>query len=131
MTEYELVDLSMSGLAHLAISAMGFITVFSGYVIVAFVAGNRLPNGIAWCLTGVYSLFQLSPIWGVVAGLNRINRSTTEYVATYPDGVAFGTDPTGVTGVAIALTFLPFMVAWVGSVLYMHAYVRRQAESDA
>jgi len=131
MTEYELVDLNMSGLAHLSTSAMGFISVFSGYVIVAFIAGRKLSSGIACSLTVVYSLFQISPVWGVSAGVRRMNRSIEEYVASYPDGIAFGTDPTGVAGLGLVLTFLPFLLAWFGSVLYMHAYVRRQVESNS
>jgi hypothetical protein len=63
MTEYELVDNAMSYF-NTALTAFGmYITVMSGYVITAFVAGERLSRTQTWlvsvlffCTAGIFTI---------------------------------------------------------------------------
>jgi len=127
MTEYELVDLSMTALAHLSTSGLGFASITFAYLLATFVVGRKLSRGIAICMSGIYTLTLFGPMMGMVGALWRMNWTTSEYLRLYPEGSAFG-DGSGVSGVSFVLTLFPFVLGWAASVIYLHAYMRRKPQ---
>ena len=127
MSEYELVDLALSSLGHLGTSALYCTTMIFAYLVAAYIIGTKLPQGILWFLTFVYTTALISPLYGMRAGISAYNNTVREYVASYPDGLAFIRSASSMISVPVEyLTFLPILLSWLGSVAFMHFYMRRR-----
>ena len=130
MTEYELVDLSMSAQANLATAGLGFASITFAYLVAVYVVGRKVSPAIAVCLSGIYTLTLLGPIMGMIGSIDRMDWTMSEYVRLFPEGSAFGGED-GISGVAFALTLFPYISGWGASVVYLHAYIRGKPQSKS
>jgi hypothetical protein len=127
MSEYELVDLALSSLGHLGTSAPYCTTMIFGYLVAAHMIGDKLPQGVLWFLTFVYTTALISPLYGLRAGIGAYNNTVREYVSSYPDGSGFIRSASSMISAPVEyLTFLPILLSWLGSVVFMHLYMRRR-----
>ena len=106
---------------------MGFLSAIVAYVVAAHFVGKSLPQIVAIAISFTYSLFLIGPALGVYGAINRISFIRAQYFLAYPDGSAFSPGNTGL----LVLALIPLVVGWVGSLLYLHAYVRRSHDSIA
>ena len=127
MTEYELVELSMAGLANLGAAAMYFVTIVFAYLVAAYAVGAKLSKWTAWCFSALYSAALIFPYQGIQVGFYRYNRSVEEYLLHYPDGMAFAGATGAISATTYYLSVAPLALAWLASLVYMHAHVRRLA----
>ena len=100
---------------------MGFLSAIVAYVVAAHFVGKSLHQIVAIALSFTYSLFLIGPALGVYGAINRISFIRAQYFLAYPDGSAFAPGNTGL----LVLALIPLAVGWVGSLLFLHAYVRR------
>jgi hypothetical protein len=113
MTEYELVDNAMTYF-NAARTAFGmYITVVSGYVIAAFVAGKRLNRAQVWIVNLLFfctaSLFTL----GTVACYARTNEYANRLLELDPNRTSYFTESAAIgvgvlqiLGIAACLYFM-------------------------
>lgn len=88
MTEYELID--AAGTYHgLGLSAlMGYFSVFSAYLIAAYLVGPKLTKPQVLTVTGLFLVMQMFMIWGS-AGFFYYARGYLDMVRQAPTGAAF------------------------------------------
>jgi hypothetical protein len=125
VTEYEYLQLAFDYGESVASSALNFATVVFAYVIAAHLAGNKLSKGFAFFITLSYSLFLLGPAFGIYARIDQMGRIAAQYRIAYPDGVFFRISVPRF--LLLFLSFVPPLVAWCGSIVYMHWHVRKGA----
>src|SRR5262245_41647152 len=128
MTEYEYLDLANTADGAIAAGAMNFVTMFFAYVVAAHFVGRRLPSGIALLLSASDSLFLLGPLAQIVRNAQLMVLLTHQHAITNPDGLlsrvpAFGSSE------LLVVCLVPPLLGWVGSIIYMHWYIRRTDEN--
>jgi hypothetical protein len=123
MTEYEYLELAFDYTESIASSALNIATVFFAYVVAAYFVGEKLPKALACFLTVTYSLFLLGPFIGIYSRIYLIHQIAAQYRIAYPDGAFFRN--TAGHFVSLSIAFVPPLIAWCGSIVYMHLHVRR------
>ena len=127
LTEIELFQASMMiGESNFNLFT-SLVTLLFGYLVLAHFVGQGLPRFIALTTTIIYSVFTLMSLWawwnnwGISFGLCYL------YGDLYPNGALMSGcegDAPAVPWIRIIIT-APAVIAWLSSVLYMHAYMRK------
>ena len=76
MTEYEILDLLASDSAQMAVQFTIYLTVMSGYLIVAYFAGGKLSTPQVAILTTLFVFATGAEVWGFHLTLNHIGELT-------------------------------------------------------
>ena len=113
MTEYELVDNAMTYF-NAALTAFGmYITVLSGYVIAAFVAGERLDRAQVWIINVLFCCAASVFILGTVACYARVNEYANRVLELDPNRTSYFTESAAIgigllqiLGIAACLYFM-------------------------
>ena len=124
MSEFEFLEAVNFVAANLANSAINFFTVFLAYVVAAHFAGKTLSRLVAVCVSIVYTLFLIGPSVGIVNSSITALDLRIHYHIQYPEGVLMSLPSVGI-GTLLAFTLVPPLLGWVGSLVYMHAVIRR------
>ena len=126
MNEFELVEAWYLVQENLQSNFVTVSTAIFAYVVAAHFVGKILGRGTAMSLSTIYSLVVLPPILMRMPEFSRWHRIHVEYIARFPDGVVFQGE--GAPLIMMNLTGVgPFIVAWVMSLIYMHAIMRRKS----
>jgi hypothetical protein len=72
MTEYEILDLLANDSAQMAVQFTIYLSVMSGYLIVAYFAGDKLTNPQAAILTTLFFFATAAEVWGFHLTLKHI-----------------------------------------------------------
>lgn len=92
MTEYELVDNAMSYF-NAALTAFGmYITVISGYVIAAFVAGERLNSAQVWIVNVLFVCTASAFTIATVACYSRMSMYAVRMLELDPNRASTNTE---------------------------------------
>ena len=123
MSEFELVEIIYLTRQQISTLFTEASSVTFLYILVAHFAGKNLPTTIAIGLTSLYTLFLLGPLGAYVAINFEQQATSLEILDKYPDNIlALGVLPTW--GILI-LGLGPYLLAWAGSIFYMHRHIRR------
>ena len=123
MTEYEYLQLAHDYSESVVSHAVNVMTVFFAYVVAAYFVGEKLPRTFACFLTLTYSLFLLGPFVGIYTGIGSVVKITAQYRTAFPEGAFFRNPASRFALLCVA--FVPPLIAWCGSIAYMHFHVRR------
>ena len=125
VTEFELIEAFSFTQAALREGAMDITTAFFAYVVCAYLAGAKLTRMVACSVSIIYSLFLLGPLIGVASATSIGISIMDKYVSSFPGGVYF-TETVDVR-LGLLLTLSPLLLAWTGSLMFMHLNIRKQA----
>ena len=128
MTEYELMDVILSAGDSMASTGLALLTVLFAYVVAAFVAGARLSRTAVISVSVLYSLWYMGPLLAFISSVDFMLRTVEQYRLMYPEGYAITSDAPNRL-LRIATSAGPYVLGWLGSLVYMHLYVRREAGS--
>lgn len=129
MTEFEILKLADIYLTRMAVASMDITTVFFAYVVCAFLAGSKIRRLLAVGVSVMYSLFLLGPTAVLFTGSRYLATTYQQYNTLFPHG-AFPAW-TDSSWVITTLPIVPVILAWITSLIYMHAYVRERNEIPA
>ena len=123
MTEYELIEVSLASLEGLGYAGMNIVAVVFAYVVAAHFVGKKLSRAAAVCLSIVYSLWLIGPSIGFIRHLELTITTATEYLRLFPNGYAAEQPGNFVT--SLILVYGPYFMGWIGSLIFMHLYIRK------
>jgi hypothetical protein len=129
MTEIDFVEIQLMAILGIDAVAINFLTVVFAYVVAAYVAGQKLSRITAILLSTVYTLWLVGPLLGMVTFLDTAVINVTEYQILFPSG---GRLPRGLgSTVGYVLTLGPLITGWIGSLLFMHVYIRNKTRGNS
>ncbi len=108
-------------------SALAFITVFFAYVVTAHFVGRGLTRTAAVFVSTIYSAFLIAPLLGLLNSLQLTFSVQDQYVTLFPHG--WMVPETDVRLFLVLISVLPLLGGWIGSLLYMHLYIRGKERS--
>ena len=124
MSEFEIYDAMMMSIDMSVTASMNFVAIVFAYVVAAYVAGKSLPRNVALGTTTAYTLFLVPHFLGMLGNLRRNYDGVVQLQAEYPESWTLIDDPIGFAPLAL-LFAIPMFVGWLGSIYFMHGYVRR------
>lgn len=133
LTEFEYFQAVMIVAEGLSMSFIALTTIFFAYVALSHFAGKDLPRNVAISISALYSVMSIQMIfnwWMVLTTQFEICFLYAEY---YPGTVlapACSIEPpaSGIPLLRIVST-VPIVICWIGSIWYMHRYIRRNDNS--
>ena len=128
MSEFELIEAWYLGGQSLANSFVSSSTVIFAYIVVAHFIGKSLDSKIAIALTALYSLFLVGALGSRVPALAQLYAVALEYSQRYPDGVGLIEHPP--LNLLYMVGLMPFVLAWIASICYLHFHIRKQTNSS-
>lgn len=129
MTEFELIEVWALATEGLGAAGMNIVTVVFAYVIAAHLAGGKFNRLVAVSISVVYSMWLVGPFIGFISYLNLSHAAAIDYMTMFPDGTAIP-DPQNLP-VAVVLAAGPYVLGWIGSLMYMHWYIRGNKRLNA
>ena len=126
MTEYEFLEAGVLYFERILDSAMNLITVVFAYLAASHFVGERLPRAVAVGLSTIYSLWIVMTIASIATFLDSALNVQVEYRSEYPGGWVYSREPR--FGLWLIGSLLPMLLAWIGSLYYLHFVVRRDGE---
>ena len=108
-------------------ASMNFVALVFAYLVAAFVAGKSLPKGIAVGTSAIYTIFLIPPFNGVIVNFIRVYDGDQYMRLTYPDTWTIPSEPLSMEILMFLFTF-PMLAGWLGSLYFMHFYIRRSPE---
>jgi len=127
MSEFELIEAWGIATAGLGNAGMNIITVVFAYVFAAHLAGKNLSRAAVISVSTIYSLWLVGPFVGFMNYLNLSNSTTIKYFTLYPDGSSLPAP--GNYAIMMVLSAGPYALGWIGSLIFMHAYIRNNISS--
>lgn len=124
MSEYELLDLILGAGDSMVSTGLALLTVLFAYVVAAFAAGARLSRTAAISISVLYSLWYMGPLLAFISSLDFLLRTAEEYRSMFPEGYAVVSDPPNRL-LRLTTSAGPYILGWLGSLVYMHLYVRK------
>lgn len=99
-----------------------FTSILFAYLVAGHFVGATLTRKVAVSMTTIYCLFMIAPLLQYVVEFFRINSLSKAYLEQYPEGFIIPeSHPLG-----LLITFIPMLLAWIGSFYYVHFQVRSQ-----
>jgi len=126
MTEYEFLEAGILYFERILDSAMNLITVVFAYLAASHFVGERLPRAVALGLSTIYSLWIVMTIASVATFLVSALNVQLEYRHEYTGGWVYPREPK--FEIWLIGTLLPMLLAWIGSLYYLHFVVRKDGE---
>lgn len=130
MKEVEIFETLMMSVELSAFMSVNFLAVFVVYIVAAYVLGRKVTGTMAVSMSTVYSLFLIPPFIGVIGNLRRAYDLGNYLRNMFPDSPLATESPMSFE-LSAMLFVVPMMVAWVGSLYFMHAYVRGKQGRNA
>jgi hypothetical protein len=123
MGEFEIFEALMMSMELSVLASMNFLAIAAAYLIAAYVAGKKLPRVVAVGTSLIYTMFLVPPFNGMIGNLRRVHALGSHLETEFPDSllITSGTVPFEAT---VLLFGLPMIVGWLGSIYFMHAYIR-------
>jgi hypothetical protein len=107
---------------------MNFVAIVFAYLVAAYVAGKSLPCNIAIGLSFIFAVFFVPPFMGTLDNLRRAFDAGACLTSQFPD--SWAAQSSVLPFVLYAVLFgVPMIAGWLGSLYYMHVYVRGSAEA--
>ena len=122
MSEFELIESITNASTVAGASAMNVVAVLFAYVLAAHFVGKQLPRSIAVFMSLLYSLFLIVPTSVMISAGVRVARLIARYRDEFPDVDLYPITPS--VGMVLAMAVVPLVLGWVGSLYFMHGYVR-------
>ena len=126
MSEFEYAQLLTNSFNSMGLSHMNFIYIAFAYVVASFLVGKDISKTLAIGISIIYTLAVSGPFLGVIINQNSMFTVLTEYQAAFPDGVLLQA-PINLT-TSLIMSAGPLFIGWVASLLFLHAYVRKNKE---
>ena len=123
MSEFEYFEAFVMSMELGALASMNFLAIFAMYLIAAYVAGRKLPRSVAVSTSVIYTMFIVPPFGGTVGNFSRAKDVIVQSRADYPESVLFPV-PEHPFEAFLALFVIPMLLGWLGSLYFMHGYVR-------
>lgn len=123
MTEFEYIEAYRNTLELIGTAKMHFVTMLLAYVLTAYFAGKTLNRAIAVSVSVLYTCFvggPLATVYGLQFSLDNLLEDVNR---AFPNSAFFENHAASGT-LGIALGFAPAVLGWLGSLIYMHAYIR-------
>jgi len=129
MSEFELFEALIMSVEVYVLASMNFLAILVAYIVAAYVAGKDIPTPVAVGTSLVYTMFLIPPLSGVIGNVSRTYDLGSHLQAQFPDSpLAAGAGvPLEIT---LSLFCIPMIASWLGSLYFMHLYIRREATSD-
>ena len=86
----------------------------------------KLPRLVAVTISTLYSLFLIGPIGGMYGSTFAMIAMHEEAVGEYPDSADL---QNVIVSDAFVLFAAPPVAGWIASLIYLHAYVRREGDT--
>ena len=129
MTDVELFDALMRSTELAVLASMNFLAILVAYLVAAYVAGRRIPGAVAVGTSIVYTMFLIPPFSGLVGNLRRAYDLGSVLHSQFPDSPLAG-DAVVPFYVSVALFGVPMTASWLGSLYFMHLYMRGKEGAD-
>ena len=124
MSEAEAYEALMTTLEMSVLASMNFVAIVFAYLVAAHVGGKSLPRNVAIGLSPIYSIFLVPPFMGCFLNLSRAFDAGAYLTSQYPDSWAAQGSLVPI-GVYSFMFGLPMFAGWLGSLYYLHKYVRK------
>ena len=123
MSEFENYEALMMTMEMAVFASMNFVAIVFAYLVAAFVTGQKLSRTVAVTLSTTYTIFLVPHFAGCFGNITTTYAAGVHLSATFPDSwtAASATMP---MAWLLALFGVPMILGWVGSLFYMHGYVR-------
>lgn len=129
MTEFELISLVNIASENIGIAAMNIATIFFAYIACSYLVGKKLTTMLSIAISISYTFFIIGPFFAIGLAVGDMVAISSNYIASYPDGVMVTRYSAFTTELAfLFVTLCPPFLAWLISLAYMHFYVRRELE---
>ena len=115
MTEYEVVDALSSLRGEAATHVMYFVSVMFGYVVAAYLVGEKISRFQALAITGVYSIWAPGPILAAVDATAAMRNIYIRYGAD----MSFRVVETDLILVAPTTVSVAMALSWLISIIFM------------
>jgi hypothetical protein len=129
MTEFEIYEAFMSTLEMSVLASMNFVAIVFAYLVAAYVAGQSLSRNVAIGLSIIFTVFLVPPFMGTLSNLRRAFDAGAYLTSHFPDSWAAQGSVLSFE-VYVVLFGVPMIAGWLGSLYYMHRYVRGSAQAD-
>jgi len=112
------------------VASMNFLAIVAAYLIAAYVAGKKLPRSVAVGTSLIYTMFLVPPFTGMAGNLRRVYDLGNHLEVNFPESVL--STSSGTSFEAIVILFgIPMIVGWLGSIYFMHGYIRSENHENA
>ena len=133
LTEFEFFQAIMMAGEGVNMSFIALTTIFFGYLVLSHFAGKELPKHVAVSITVLYSFMSLGALSNWWFALSTLYEVCFLYAEYYPGTTlvpSCSIEPPGseIPLLRIANT-VPVILCWLGSIWYMHQYVRKEENS--
>ena len=123
MTEFENMEAIFMS-AELGVAAsMNFVAILFAYLVAANFVGRELPRLVRVGTSVIYTLFQMIHFNGMVGNMIRADKGSAFMSEHYPDSWATIDGSLPLEGV-LFLMGLPMILGWLGSIYYMHFFIK-------
>jgi len=128
VSESEIIELILLSVGETAQTVMNLTAVVFAYVLTAYFVGSQLPRVWAIGISLCYTLFLTPMIVGCITSVSVATSLVSAYLSNFPGGVVaddyavYGKSPL----LILSLVLIPVAVGWLGSLLYMHNYIRKE-----
>ena len=130
MGEFEIFEALMMSIELSVVASMNFLAIAAAYLIAAYVAGKKLPRGVAVGTSLIYTMFLVPPFTGMAGNLRRVYDLGNHLEANFPESVL--STSSGISFEATVILFgIPMIVGWLGSIYFMHGYIRGEKYENA
>jgi hypothetical protein len=127
LTEFEFVEAAGIFSGEIGQAPTNMITVIFAYVVAVHFAGKDLSKTVAISISLIYSLWIIGPMINFVFSWNQYMTILDLYHSAYPEGQALRRFLSGKSFIII-VSLAPFIIGWIGSLLYTHRVVRGKRE---
>jgi hypothetical protein len=124
MTEYEYADIYGIAWQNGTTTLLSLITVVFAYLVVAHFAAKKLEKVVAIGLSTIYSLFVVSNLSAYGTASLQLYTISERYQLAYPGGWVIQEISTDRFGFLVIAT-TPVILCWLGSLVYLHRFVRK------
>ena len=123
MSEFEIYEALMMTTEMGVFASMNFVAIVFAYLVAAFVTGKSLSRTVALTLSATYTIFLVPHFVGCLTNITGAYDAGVYLSATFPDSWA-ATGASIPMAVLLALFGVPMLLGWIGSLFYMHGYIR-------
>ena len=125
MTEFEFLETFAIAKQDVFNNFVVISTVIFAYLAAGHFIARDLSTKIMRGLTLIYCFFLIAPMSTYWLAWSYSLVVIREYESLYPDGWLLG--GTGGVPILLIFTFMPIVLAWLGSIYYVHYIVRKDA----
>ena len=125
MEESEVVELIYINMDAVGVNVMNIAAIVFAYLVCAYLVGKELTRNLAIGISFCFTIFIAPVLVGCFSRFSHIFSLAHYYKDNYPDGPLAQDFDVFLDGSVFAAAMLPVVIPWIGSLLYMHRYVRK------